>query len=166
MCFYSCKSVRNVLQFRSTSSLCALQSTVFCAQYSISSVLLLHLHRLLSVALSLRRRSVANAFSHFCSHFGDVSDKVAAIVAALRVAVVTVVFVVIGDAPSSSEEQQQQQNRSIILTGKRAEPIFLFPLGNEQKKITFRICSRKSQLLLIFFLYNEDEVSVLDSADR
>lgn len=88
------------------------------------------------------------------------SDKVAAVVAVLRVAVVTVVVVVIGDAPSSAEEQQQQ-NRSIISTGKRAEPIFLFPLGNEQKKITFRICSRKSQLLLIFFLYNEDEVSLL-----
>lgn len=42
--------------------LCALQSTVCCARYSISSVLL---HRLFSVAHSLRRRSAANAFSLF-----------------------------------------------------------------------------------------------------
>lgn len=137
---------------------CSLQSSELSIQSAASL-----LHRLLSVALSLRRRSVANAFSHFCSHFGDVSDKVAAIVAVVRVAVVAVVVVVIGDAPSGAQEQQQQ-NCTIILTGKRADPIFYFRLEMNNKKITFRISSRKSQLLLIFILNNE--VILLDSADR
>lgn len=93
--FYSSKSeIRNVLSsssskpFSCSLSVCPLffQSAVCSLQSSQSSIcraLPLHLQSLLSAVLLLRRRSVANAFSHFCSHFGDVSDKVAAI---LRVA--------------------------------------------------------------------------------
>lgn len=44
--------------------------------------------------------------------------------------------------------------------GKEPSPFFYFRLEMNKKRITFRICSRKSQLLLVFFLYNEE--SLLD----